>query len=570
MNKHGFTLIELLGVVVVIGLISFLAIPNIVNQVKNKKSEIDETSVQLLKSATDLYISEHSSVYPTGNYASGSVYCIAIDSLVNDDYVEVPFKNANGEEIDYSRVVKATYNYNYFNFDVVNSSDCHEIKNYINEPELVDGMIPVIYDNENSNWVKASRDSNWYNYLDKKWANVVLVREVASGNGSLSRSEYVNAPSGTVINQADVLTYFVWIPRFRYSTFDYTVSYLDYLNKGIDIIFEKSTRLKSDSSDGYLTHPAFTFGNSELSGIWVGKFESSSSNSSLTDGGGNVNTLGVRVIPNVPSWRNISLANAFVSSNNMNRISNEYGISYDLIDSHVLKNVEWGSVAILSNSKYGLCDGYTCNNIRNNNSGTYITGCGASSVSSEYIYSSSTGYPSGCENAYNTDNGVLASTNGNITGIYDMSGGANESVMAFVSNNTATGIVTGISSSNNTGFSGSIYSSGSWSTFTGVSIPDSKYYDVYSYSLSNTDYSRRILGDATGEMGPFSTTTISSTTHYYSGWYDDYASLITASSPFMIRGGSNNYAKFSGLYNFNASTSYANSNIGFRVVLTNK
>ena len=36
----------------------------------------------------------------------------------------------------------------------------------------------------------------------------------------------------------------------------------------------------------------------------------------------------------------------------------------------------------------------------------------------------------------------------------------------------------------------------------GIPFPDSKYYDSYVYLENDKDYSRRILGDATGEMGP--------------------------------------------------------------------
>ena len=40
---------------------------------------------------------------------------------------------------------------------------------------------------------------------------------------------------------------------------------------------------------------------------------------------------------------------------------------------------------------------------------------------------------------------------------------------------------------------------------TGVDLPSERYYDVYAYSsdIYNTVFSRRILGDATGEIGPF-------------------------------------------------------------------
>ena len=66
---------------------------------------------------------------------------------------------------------------------------------------------------------------------------------------------------------------------------DYTI-YLDDLD-----LEEGQTRMSDD----------FTFGSDELSGIWVGKFETSSSNSSAEYGGGNTTELDVMIKQNVTS-----------------------------------------------------------------------------------------------------------------------------------------------------------------------------------------------------------------------------------------------------------------------------
>ena len=111
----------------------------------------------------------------------------------------------------------------------------------------------------------------------------------------------------------------------------------------------------------------------------------------------------------------------------------------------MIKNMEWGAVAYLKQSQYGLED---VDIAINNNGTTYYTGGGAS-------------------NAYK-DN-ITQSTTGNIYGVYDMSGNAWERVMGNVVNS---------SGEFSLGYSG----------FTDA--PDVKYYDKYTYGSLNTTYIR--------------------------------------------------------------------------------
>ena len=78
------------------------------------------------------------------------------------------------------------------------------------------------------------------------------------------------------------------------------------------------------------------------------------------------------------------------------------------IDTHMLRNSEWQAVALLSNSIYGNKH----YQILNNNS----------NVTGKCYYENE-------EYDYNTIKGMKASTTGNITGVYDMSGGKREYVM---------------------------------------------------------------------------------------------------------------------------------------------
>ena len=208
----------------------------------------------------------------------------------------------------------------------------------------------------------------------------------------------------------------------------------------------------------------------------------------------------------------------------------------------MMKNIEWGAVAYLKQSKYGL--GTTDIGVNNYNSSPYLTGCG-STAGSEYSTT--------C-NAYNTTDGMLASTTGNVYGVYDMSAYTGTYVMGVMQDNTGTNTpMSGYSSSSPSGFTGKIYDSGNFTDFTGTPFPNTKYYDLYAYSTSYSDYTRRILGDATGEVA---------------SWYDDYSGFVSSGYPWVVRGGGfNGHPTRAGVFTFIRSYGGTHSKLAFRSVL---
>lgn len=68
-----------------------------------------------------------------------------------------------------------------------------------NSPDLVQGLIPVVYDESTSNWVKAdstNTDNSWYNYSDKRWANAVLVSETGLDYHKTSKDVNISNQTG--------------------------------------------------------------------------------------------------------------------------------------------------------------------------------------------------------------------------------------------------------------------------------------------------------------------------------------------------------------------------------------
>jgi hypothetical protein len=271
-----------------------------------------------------------------------------------------------------------------------------------------------------------------------------------------------------------------------------------------------------------MTHPAFI--NANTNGLWVGKFETGYDGATTTSEAQVSSSDSSKIIvkPNVYSWRSNTIYNFFMASYNYNRN----------LDSHMMKNTEWGAVAYLSYSKYGLN-----NEVWINNNSNYVTGCVGNSVSASSY--------SGCANTYNTTTGYNGSTTGNITGIYDMSGGNYESMAAH-----AVGAI-GLSEFNKEDLT----------TYT-------KYLDNYgSPTNGNNSYNLRILGDATGEMGPFYCYYNGSMNWLYNNWFNDNSFFIRGGSYWFLRGGSYNYSAGAGLFNFASGNGYIRSNVGFRLVL---
>ena len=297
-----------------------------------------------------------------------------------------------------------------------------------------------------------------------------------------------------IIPEEVIESYFVWIPKYRYQLWDLglydsltaideskaheiPIIFGDY-NTSDNVAGECTTPMESGATGNcqvgdYMTHPAFL--SIPSTGFWVGKFETGYVGArSTVEAQQNVNDSSKVIIkPNVYSWRGIQVANAFYTSYNYKR---------DL-DSHMMKNTEWGAVAYLQHSAYG---GAT--RVRINNNSNFITGyqaneeptCGWTGTNEECNRYCNDGT---CNIAY--PESILASTTDNVTGIFDMSGGTREYVMGVMVDEQDNPM-SGRSNLYNSGFIGGLGcpqcdagTDGSTYLATGYSWPDVKYYDVY-------------------------------------------------------------------------------------------
>lgn len=309
----------------------------------------------------------------------------------------------------------------------------------VNSPKLLDGMIPVVWNETNSKWkVVSASDPNWYNYISGKiWANAIMP-------DTTSTTATFNL--GDEIEEADLGSMFVWIPKYEYKINYFTdaaktiPSETQTLYGTIEVNFIAPDI--TSASTNYVIHPSFMNGtsnnfengewDSNISGFWMSKFEMSKEInesgtwemehiSASSSGDINVDNNTTRMVskPNKESWTHISIAKAFSSS----KLSTYNLTSTDAakINSHLMKNSEWGAVAYLAYSSFGKNSQPNINSYMPGKT-SLCTGFGSNAVNSAQI----TNTTINDKNRYNGQTGINASTTGNIYGIYDISGGASE------------------------------------------------------------------------------------------------------------------------------------------------
>jgi preprotein translocase subunit SecG len=464
----------------------------------------------------------------------GIIFTQKTESQKNENKVQenilVPSIIENTENITNEKIIDDSTAYLNRKYGKVSIIWIDNNNNIIDKPQVpvLGDMQAITYKESTSSFENTTNsDRNWYDYSNKKWANAI------NSDGS----------------------YFVWIPRYAYKIVYYEdnkynkkIGYSDY--RGILKINDDDTltRIYTNNSglvevgNHYIVEPAFMKDiasgyknggwNSNLSGIWVAKYEMSMETSGKhteTDNTDNGNVLTDNTIkavskPGVSSWRNIIINNAYLNSYNYDREK----------ESHMIKNSEWGAIAYLSHSQYGTEE----TTIATNNSSKYITG-GNKVVTQIYVYNGS------------------QSTNGNATGIYDMCGGAWELIAGYTNN----------------GYRGLVDYGGQNDTdLYGTSI-NTKYKNVYDHANIdkggndyNSTYANANYLLASGRRGEaiFETSTSG---FGGNGWNSSSSFFTEQDIPFFMRGGDFN-STTGGIFSYNGVSGQTNASQTFRVVMS--
>ena len=383
-------------------------------------------------------------------------------------------------------------------------------------------------------------DASWYSYNDVSNGNQKVRVNAPKLGGNMKAIKYVGAEaeSQTGSKWANAMTtdgsMWVWIPRYAYKITEgyhtnvagtIEVAFLDTNNKFLNGETGEITTNPEEEGAGqtkWLVHPAFTAnatnggGFGEITGIWVAKFEATGTYS-------NGDASKVSVKPGLVSLRSMTINEQYKAGMNAT-----YGESVNL-NSHMMKNSEWGATVYLAHSKYGT----NKQKVEKNENASYYTG-GTNTV----------------ENIYTTNK--KQSTTHNATGVYDLNGGAWEYTASYVNNgNSNLGTYGGK-------VAGDIYGATSEEQATST-----KYKTVYSSANDQAaDYAtagNKNKGDAVYET---------SSTHSNStgSWFGAYAYFPHGAGPFFNRG-SIYYDAGAGTFWFSSHDGNAYSLGSFRPVL---
>jgi hypothetical protein len=479
--------------------------------------------------------------------------------------------------------------------------------------DLDPNMIPIKYTGNTTtpqwtNNTTSNTNNTWYSYESQQWANAITVTPS-------SLTKYQNQDN-IVVDEADVLGYWVYIPRYRYQVMRCNASDAPIPNQtALNIKFENQTGTNYEkaypSTNGdWATHPAFTFGAQELNGLWVGKYETTGSTTAPTIKP-NLKSQVYQVIGtqyNIAKSIGVLDTNAtgggcsgsyYYANNTASDCTTAPAIpqnnhNLSTTKTHQQKNSDWGAVAYLSTSTYGVYgtnSQQSQNNLTgtaqkvyingaysstprdgNNNSGYGLTGCGPNGTStaptdSQYTITDATATgttnctSSSTARAYYTIIGQLSSTTGTIYGIYDTAGGAWEYV---IGNRTTSATQTTSSTS-----------------YMANPITNSNYYNAYktsaasglfgtkpSWSTSTSEYYYNfdVCTFATcGGQANYETTAAQSVSSGDQSWGSGLSYFVYSGSPWFGRGGLSYNGSYAGLW---ASDAYhgLRTHIGFRVV----
>ena len=453
---------------------------------KDNESGVNVTASKWIYNTTSGAMGENESNYTGGNFSSGQTITLKATTAGTYYLHVLTVDNAENKKETISNAVTVE--------KALVANGSYNDEKGVNTPNIGEGMTPIKWNG--STWVETTgNDPDWYDYTAKEWANA------KTSDGSM----------------------WVWIPRYAYSI---TSGYHSSNAGTIEVEFMKG--LTSETSTGrksfnnasgqgnWNIHPAFNYGQ-EVSGLWVAKFEASRSDAtSISPGSKNI----IKIKARVQSWRYITLEEIYTNCINYNKTLN----------SHMMKNDEWGAVAYLSKSKYGK----DTEEVWINNSSSYITGAAGNSASATEDV--------GTTADYDSTQGVNASTTGTVYGVYDMSGGAWEYVAAYVDNK----------SSNLTKYGGSLENG---------EVKTKNVYNKGSSDIQANNYSANSekYGDAVYETN---TNCRGSTS-----WYSDYSNFPYTSSPSFKRGGAYDNGMSAGVFSIEGENCYRYDYLSFRPVL---
>ena len=189
MKKNGFTLVELLSIVVILGIIVVVALPQISGSIGSKKEKQYNKIVKIVENAGKVYLTEN-----------GTIDSVSIDKLIKNDYLTSGLKNPINNTPLTGCVKKITSDgvtkYKYEVDNCLNYLATHIMDLYDNEETRIENGLKKDNTPDQNIRYYGSNPNNYVLFNNELWriigvfgSNVKLIRNEKLGNLSWDSSE---------------------------------------------------------------------------------------------------------------------------------------------------------------------------------------------------------------------------------------------------------------------------------------------------------------------------------------------------------------------------------------------
>ncbi len=210
-NENGFTGVDIAMAVLIITVFMTVIGSMYINlYVSNAKILREEKAIgyatAILEKVDEKYYDEvNDNNFAVVNQADGkkSVCDVVMEKGYNPQVQIVVYQPNGNNEQDFVKTIQVTIQYTVgkkteqVNLQTIKTKEKFTIPN---KPEIADNKVPVKYDASHQLVQTSEKDSDWYQYTNKKWAMAVLKSDI-SDNGKVK--------TGAIV--------YVWVPRFAYS-----------------------------------------------------------------------------------------------------------------------------------------------------------------------------------------------------------------------------------------------------------------------------------------------------------------------------------------------------------------
>lgn len=124
-NKKGFTLVEVLAVIVIIGLLLTLVIPNVLKDVLTGKSDYNKKLENQLELAGKSYYGQHKNELPMANSGKSYSY-VTVPEMKSKNFITNEFVDSEGNECSPSYIYVKPKSYNSDKYDYIPCLICQD------------------------------------------------------------------------------------------------------------------------------------------------------------------------------------------------------------------------------------------------------------------------------------------------------------------------------------------------------------------------------------------------------------------------------------------------------------